>query len=184
MADSWSTDGHKWLNLPFDSGFVFIADAAAHRASFSQVTTYSVPTQTLRDQKDFNPEWSRRGRGFPAYAAIRALGRQGVAEIVERCCAHAARLVDEIGAMDGAEILARPVINQGLLRFFAEDGQHDRRTDAVIARIQSQGVAWFGGVTWNGRRAMRVSVCNWATTGRDIDLTLASVREAVAACGR
>ena len=183
-ADSWSTDGHKWLNLPFDSGFVFIADAAAHRASFSQGTTYSSPSQDVRDQKDFNPEWSRRGRGFAAYAAIRALGRSGIAEMVDRCCGHAARLVAEFGRLPGAEVLAHPIINQGLVRFRAEDGQHDRRTDAVIARIQANGVAWFGGVTWNGCRAMRVSVCNWATTGRDIDLTVASVRDAVAACSR
>ncbi len=179
LADSWATDGHKWLNLPFDSGFVFVADPASHSAAFAQNTSYSVPLGTLRNQKDWNPEWSRRGRGFPVYAAIRALGRSGIAEIVERCCAHAARLVEGIGALDGAEILAAPVINQGLVRFRAADGNHDRRTDAVIKRIQDAGIAWFGGVTWHDVRAMRVSVCNWLTSERDIERSIDAVREAL-----
>jgi glutamate/tyrosine decarboxylase-like PLP-dependent enzyme len=179
-ADSWSTDGHKWLNLPFDSGLVFVADPSAHRAAFTQEASYSIPREELRNQKDWNPEWSRRSRGFPAYAALRALGRAGIGDIVERCCAHADRLVRGIGALTGAELVASPTINQGLVRFLAEDGDHDRRTDAVIARIQEKGVAWFGGATWHGMRVMRVSVCNWLTTDRDVDLTLASVREALA----
>ncbi|MCC7046791.1 MAG: aspartate aminotransferase family protein [Alphaproteobacteria bacterium] len=180
QADSWATDGHKWLNLPFDSGLVFVADAAAHRAAFAQNTSYSVPVEELRNQKDWNPEWSRRGRGFAAYAAIRALGRAGIADIVERCSAHAASLVDGIGALDGAEIAARPVINQGLVRFLGADGDHDRQTDAVIRRIQAGGEAWFGGATWRGMRVMRVSVCNWATTDRDIGRAIEAVRAALA----
>lgn len=174
-ADSWATDGHKWLNLPFDSGQVFVAHPAAHRAAFAQDASYSVPTQELRNQKDWNPEWSRRGRGFVAYAAIRALGRAGIAEIVERCCAHTQRLVNGIGRLPGAQILAMPIINQGLVRFLAPDGNHDSATDEVIRRIQLDGVAWFGGATWNGMRVMRVSVCNWMTTHDDIERTLASV---------
>ncbi|MCC6471102.1 MAG: aspartate aminotransferase family protein [Alphaproteobacteria bacterium] len=180
QAHSWATDGHKWLNLPFDSGLVFVADAAAHRAAFAQNASYSVPVEEMRNQKDWNPEWSRRGRGFAAYAAIRALGRSGIADIVERCSAHAGRLVAAIGALDGAEIAARPVINQGLMRFLGPDGDHDRRTDAVIRRIQAQGKAWFGGATWRGMRVMRVSVCNWATTDRDIDRAIDAVRAAIA----
>ncbi len=176
-ADSWATDGHKWLNLPFDSGMVFVAHAAAHRAAFAQDASYSVPHEDLRNQKDWNPEWSRRGRGFPAYAAIRALGRAGIGEIVERCCAHADRLVREIGRLPGAEVVAAPVINQGLVRFLGTDGDHDRATDAVIRAIQQKGVAWFGGATWNGMRVMRVSVCNWSTTDQDIVQTVASVAE-------
>jgi glutamate/tyrosine decarboxylase-like PLP-dependent enzyme len=156
-----------------------VADAAAHRASFAQDTSYSVPTEQLRNQKDWNPEWSRRGRGFPFYAAVRALGRNGIGELVDRCCRHAERLVHEIGALDGAEILAAPVINQGLVRFLSPDGNHDRFTDAVIHRIQDDGVAWFGGVTWRGQRAMRISVCNWQTSDDDIDRTIASVRRAL-----
>jgi glutamate/tyrosine decarboxylase-like PLP-dependent enzyme len=177
QADSWATDGHKWLNLPFDSGMVFVADTAAHRAAFAQDASYSVPHEDLRNQKDFNPEWSRRGRGFPAYAAIRALGRAGIGEIVERCCIHAERLVREIAALPGAEVVAAPVINQGLVRFLGADGNHDRATDQVIRAIQQKGVAWFGGATWNGMRVMRVSVCNWSTSDQDIDATVASVAE-------
>jgi len=177
LADSWATDGHKWLNLPFDSGLVFVADAAAHRASFAQDTSYSVPTEQVRNQKDWNPEWSRRGRGFPFYAAVRALGRSGIGDMIDRCCAHAERLVREIGQLDGAEIVAPPVINQGLVRFLGPDGDHDRFTDTVIRRIQDDGVAWFGGVTWRGMRAMRISVCNWLTSDDDIDRTVASVRK-------
>jgi len=167
-ADSWATDGHKWLNLPFDSGLVFVAHAAAHRASFAQDTSYSVPTEAVRNQKDFNPEWSRRGRGFPLYAAIRALGRSGIADLIERSCAHTQRLVEGIGSLPGAEIAAAPVINQGLVRFLSKDGGHDSFTDRVIRRIQDDGVAWFGGVTWRGMRVMRISVCNWRTSEDEI----------------
>jgi len=181
QADSWATDGHKWLNLPFDSGLVFVRDAAAHRASFAQDTSYSVPNEAVRNQKDWNPEWSRRGRGFPLYAAFRALGRKGIAEIVDRCCRHANRLVTEIGRLPGAEIAAVPVINQGLVRFVAADGAHDTFTDRVIRRIQEDGVAWFGGATWRGMRVMRISVSNWRTSDEDIDLTIDSVRRMLAA---
>ena len=177
QADSWATDGHKWLNLPFDSGFVFVAHPAAHRASFAQTTSYSIPREELRNQKDWNPEWSRRGRGFPAYAAIRALGRAGIGEIVDRCCAHAARLVEGIGGLPGAEIVAAPIINQGLVRFLSADGDHDGATDEVIRRVQANGVAWFGGATWRGIRVMRVSVCNYLTSEADIERTLTSLRE-------
>ncbi|HZS83474.1 MAG TPA: aminotransferase class V-fold PLP-dependent enzyme [Stellaceae bacterium] len=179
-ADSWATDGHKWLNLPFDCGLAFAAHPLAHRAAFAQDTSYSIPREELRNQKDWNPEWSRRGRGFPAYTAIRALGRSGIAAIVERCCAQADRLVKGIGALPGAEIIAAPTINQGLVRFLSKDGDHDRTTDAVIRRIQAKGVAWFGGATWRGMRVMRVSVCNWQTTDHDIDATLASIAEILA----
>lgn len=180
QADSWATDGHKWLNLPFDSGFVFVAHPAAHRAAFAQDTSYSIPREELRNQKDWNPEWSRRGRAFPAYTAIRALGRSGVAAIVERCCAHADRLLRGIGALPATEVVAEPVINQGLVRFLAEDGNHDRATDEVIRRIQAKGVAWFGAATWRGMRVMRVSVCNWLTTEDDIERTLTSIAEVLA----
>ena len=180
QADSWATDGHKWLNVPFDSGFVFVADPSAHCAAFSQATSYATPIGGLRNQKDWNPEWSRRGRGFAVYAAIRSLGRAGIEQLVNRCCAHAKRLVEGIGELPGAAVVAAPVINQGLVRFLAEDGDHDRHTDRVIERIQDGGIAYFGGVTWRGARAMRVSVCNWATSESDIDRSIAAVREALA----
>ena len=181
QADSWATDGHKWLNLPFDSGFVFIADPAAHRGAFTQEASYSVPVAGTRHPKDWNPEWSRRGRAFPAYAAIRALGREGIAEVVERCCDHATRLVSEIGALPGVEVLAQPQVNQGLLRFLDAEGDHDRRTDAVIAGLQAEGTAWFGGTTWRGQRAMRVSVCSWRTKDEDVTRTVEAVRRVLSA---
>jgi glutamate/tyrosine decarboxylase-like PLP-dependent enzyme len=179
QADSWATDGHKWLNLPFDCGLAFVAHPSAHRAAFAQEVSYSLPVEGFRNQKDWNPEWSRRGRAVPAYAAIRALGRSGIAEIVDRCCAHATRLTEGIGALTGAEIVARPTINQGLVRFLSPDGDHDRHTDDTIRRIQAKGVAWFGGATWRGMRVMRISVCNWATTARDVEESIASVREVI-----
>jgi glutamate/tyrosine decarboxylase-like PLP-dependent enzyme len=181
-ADSWVTDGHKWLNLPFDSGLVFVAEPLAHRSSFAQVTSYAIPVDGLRNQKDWNPEWSRRGRGFTAYAAIRALGRTGIGDIVDRCCAHADRLVRSIGALPATEVVASPVINQGLVRFLASDGDHDRRTERVIERIQAKGVAWFGGATWRHKRVMRVSVCNWLTSDCDVERAIATVCEAAAEC--
>ena len=178
-ADSWATDAHKWLNVPFDSGLVFVAHATAHRAAFAQETSYSIPHEELRNQKDWNPEWSRRGRGFPVYAAMRSLGRSGIADIVDRCCDHAKRLVGGIGRLPNTEVVASPTINQGLVRFLSRDGNHDGFTDAVIRRIQANGVAWFGGATWRGVRVIRVSVCNWRTTEDDIDRTLAAIREAL-----
>ncbi len=181
LADSWATDGHKWLNLPFDSGFVFVADPAPHSAVFAQPTSYAIPIAGVREPKDWNPEWSRRARGFVAYAALRSLGRSGVAEMVERCCVLATRLVDGLAALPGVETLARPRINQGLVRFLAADGEHDRRTDRIIEAIRDAGTAWFGGTTWRGKRAMRISVCNWRTSESDVDETVAAVGKILAA---
>jgi len=179
-ADSWATDGHKWLNVPFDSGFAFVADREAHRASLSIRAAYLTHAADARDQMDWNPEWSRRARAFPAYAALRQLGRHGVAALIERCCSHACSLVVGIGELDGAEVLWRPTINQGLVRFLdknpgATDEDHDRRTDEVIAEIQKSGEAFFGGTTWRGRRAMRVSVCNWQTSEEDVTRVVRAV---------
>ncbi|MGV2290495.1 aminotransferase class V-fold PLP-dependent enzyme [Trinickia sp. YCB016] len=178
-ADSWATDGHKWLNLPFDNGFVFVADSEAHRAVFTMETSYSAASQGAREQRDWTPEWSRRGRAVSCYAAIRALGREGIGEMVARCCEHATQLVDGLAALPGVEVLARPRINQGLVRFLDRDGAHDARTDATIAAIQASGVAWFGGTTWRGKRAMRISVCNWRTTDDDVRRTLDAVAQIV-----
>ena len=179
-ADSWATDGHKWLNVPFDSGFAFVADTEAHRASLSIRASYLTHAADARDQVDWNPEWSRRARGFPAYAALRQLGRDGVAELVERCCRHAHSLTTRIGALPGAEVLWEPTINQGLVRFLdrdpgATEAAHDRRTDGVIEAILKTGEAFFGGTTWRGRRAMRISVTNWRTTDADVDRVVNAV---------
>lgn len=179
-ADSWATDAHKWLNVPFDCGLVFCAHPLAHAAGLAIDEGYLVaPEGDARDQKSWNPEWSRRGRGFAVYAAIRSLGRQGIAEIVDRCCLCAGRLVAEIGVLPGVEVLAELVLNQGLVRFLDPAGDHDGRTDEVIRRIQAAGVAWFGPTTWHGSRAMRISVVNWRTSDSDVDRTIASVRAAL-----
>lgn len=173
-ADSWATDGHKWLNVPYDCGYAFIAQADAQRAAMSYQASY-LAASPARDQIDWNPEWSRRARGFSTYAAIRQLGRRGIAEIVERCCDYARALTLGIGQLPGAEVLWTPVINQGLVRFLDPAGaDHDRRTDEVIAAIQAGGEAYFGGVTWRGRRAMRISVCNWLTTEAGVERVVAA----------
>jgi glutamate/tyrosine decarboxylase-like PLP-dependent enzyme len=181
-ADSWATDGHKWLNVPYDCGYAFIADAQSHRASMSHRAAYLVHDEDARDQMDWNPEWSRRGRGFPTYAALRQLGRGGVANLVERCCKHAHAIVTRVGALPGAEVVWEPAINQGLVRFLdprpgASEEDHDHWTDKVIAAILAAGEAFFGGTTWRGRRAMRVSVCNWQTGDEDVERVVASVAQ-------
>ncbi len=178
-ADSWATDGHKWLNLPHDSGFVFVADPRAHQAAFGQAASYSVLIEGTRRQIDWNPEWSRRSRGFAVYAALGALGRTGVATLVERSCDMAKAIVDGLSRLPDVEVLARPRINQGLVRFLDPTGGHDALTDAVAAELQRAGVAWFGTTTWRGMRAMRVSVCNWRTGPGDVEISLEAVRQAL-----
>ena len=181
-ADSWATDGHKWLNVPYDCGYAFVADPATQRAAMSYHASYLVFDAAARDQIDWNPEWSRRARGFSTYAAIRQLGRRGIAEIVDRCCDHARALTLGIGGLPGAEVLWRPVINQGLVRFLDPRGHdHDRRTDEIIAAVQASGEAFLGGVTWRDMRAMRISVCNWMTTERDVQRVIAAFAHALAA---
>ena len=180
-ADSWAVDGHKWLNVPFDSGYAFVADSHAHRSSTSHRAAYLTHDVEARDQIDWNPEWSRRARGFPTYAALRQLGRQGVAELIKRCCLHASELVSKIGELPGAEILAKPIINQGVLRFLdlhpsASEQDHDRKTDEVIAAVNASGEAFFTGSTWRGRRVMRVSVCNWRTNEVDVERAVDAFR--------
>jgi glutamate/tyrosine decarboxylase-like PLP-dependent enzyme len=150
----------------------------SHRAS------YTMYVGDARDQIDWNPEWSRRGRGVATYAAIRQLGRRGIAALVERSCRHAHTLVTRIGALPGAAVVWVPQVNQGLVRFLdpspgATETDHDRRTDAVIAAIRETGEAFFGGTTWRGQRCMRVSVCNWQTTDADLDRAVAAVQQAL-----
>jgi len=144
--------------------------------------SYLTHAEDARDPFDWSPEWSRRGRGVPTYAAIRELGRTGIADLVERCCRHASALVEGIGALAGAEILWAPVINQGLLRFpdpapGATDADHDARTDRTIAAIIATGKLFVGGTTWRGKRCMRISVCNWRTSEADVAMAVEAVRE-------
>jgi glutamate/tyrosine decarboxylase-like PLP-dependent enzyme len=188
QADSWAVDGHKWLNVPYDCGYAIVADADAHRAAMSQAAAYLLPSAVARDQVDWNPEFSRRARGFATYAAIRQLGRDGIRALVERCCDHARTITTGIGALPGAELVWEPVLNQGLLRFpdprpGAIDHDHDRHTERVIAAIVASGEAFFGPTTWRGRRCMRVSVSNWRTTDDDVRRTIAAARTVLAAFG-
>ena len=168
-ADSWATDAHKWLNAPFDCGIVATAHADRHRATMAIRASY-MTEHAERTSMDWNPEWSRRARAVPVYAALRSLGRDGIAELVDRCSALCLRLVEGIGALDGAEVVVRPEINQGLVRF-----GDDARTDAMVTALQAEGTSWFGAATWNDVRVMRVSVCNWRTTADDVDRTVAAV---------
>ena len=179
-ADSWATDGHKWLNIPYDCGYAFVADPKAHGASMSHRASYISYSSDARDQADWNPEWSRRARGFSSYAAIRQLGIEGISDMIERCCTQARALVMGIGGLHGAELVWEPQINQGLVRFLdlnagASQEDHDRRTDEMIAKINAAGDAYFSGTTWRGRRAMRVSVCNWRTTSEDVTRTVTNI---------
>ncbi len=182
-ADSWATDAHKWLNVPYDSGLAFVADAAAHRAAMAIPAAYKVDVDGGRDQFEWGPEWSRRARGFTVYAALRALGRRGVAALVDRCCDMATRLVQRLGALPGVEVLAPPIVNQALVRFLDGPrdggGDHDARTQAVVERIQRGGGAWFGPTTWRGMRVMRISVSNFRTDAAAVDRVVDAVAQAL-----
>jgi glutamate/tyrosine decarboxylase-like PLP-dependent enzyme len=178
-ADSWATDGHKWLNVPYESAYAFIADPMAHAKTMSWSAAYMPRVEGLRNPSVWNMEFSRRGRAIPTYAALRQLGRAGLADLVDRCCVMARRLVLGVGALPGAAVIWEPVINQGLIRFYdrrpgATEEDHDRRTAEVIKAIVDSGEAVFGGTTWRGMYVMRVSVTNWMTTARDVDRTIAA----------
>jgi glutamate/tyrosine decarboxylase-like PLP-dependent enzyme len=178
MADSWATDGHKWLNVPYDCGIAIIRDREAHKAAMTISASYIEAESAARDQIDWNPEWSRRARGVPVYAALKELGRTGVEALIDRCCDHCAALVEGIGALPGAEVLAAPTLNQGLVRFnrpSATPEENDAFTGDVMMRINATGEAFFSGTSWNGRQAMRVSVVNWRTTAQDVKRAIAAV---------
>lgn len=179
-ADSWATDGHKWLNVPFDCGVAIIRDKVAHKAAMTIAAPYVAPAEIARDQIDWNPEWSRRARGVPVYAALREMGRKGVAEMVDRCCSHCASIVEGIGNLPGAEIVVKPILNQGLLRFAREGmdaDQADGYTVEVMKGINSTGEAFFSDTLWQCRRAMRVSVVNWRTNEDDVKRAVEAARQ-------
>jgi glutamate/tyrosine decarboxylase-like PLP-dependent enzyme len=175
-ADSWITDAHKWLNVPYDSALVLCSDVEAHRAAMTISASYLIQDEArvVRDQVDWVPEFSRRARGFAVYAALRSLGRDGLAELVERTCDCAQRFADEIVELPGVELLNEVVLNQVLFRF-----ETDEQTDDVLRTVQDAGEVWMSGTTWDGRRAIRISVSNWQTTEEEIELALASFRAAV-----
>jgi glutamate/tyrosine decarboxylase-like PLP-dependent enzyme len=172
LADSWATDAHKWLNVPYDSGLVFCAHPQAHQAAVGVRASYLMHASGgERDEVDYTPDFSRRARGFPVYAALRALGRSGVAELVERCCALASRFAERLAAADGVEVLNEVVLNQVLVRF-ADSDSHTRE---VVDRVQQDGTCWMSGTTWRGRAAMRISVSNWSTDEADVDRSVAAI---------
>ena len=178
-ADSWATDAHKWLNVPYDSGIAFVADSESHKIAMTIPAAYKVEVENVRDQFEWGPEWSRRARGIPIYAALRTLGRNGVAELIERCCDLTRDFVLQLGELPGVEVLTTPVINQGLVRFLDPYGDHDTRTDEVITRINASGEAWFGPTVWNGMRVMRISLSNFRTTPDDIERAVAAIKVAM-----
>jgi glutamate/tyrosine decarboxylase-like PLP-dependent enzyme len=177
LADSWTTDAHKWLNVPYDSGLVFVRDREAHRAAMTLGAAYYVETAGAeRDSYNWVPESSRRARGFPVWAALRALGRAGVGELVERCARLARRMADRLGAAPGVDILNEVVLNQVLVRFTPRDGgDTDAWTREVMRRVQEDGTCWAGGTVWHGLTAMRISVSNWSTTEDDVDRSAAAI---------
>jgi glutamate/tyrosine decarboxylase-like PLP-dependent enzyme len=168
-ADSWATDAHKWLNVPYDNGIAFCAHPESHQAALGIRSVYLVYAEDGREPLDWTPEHSRRARGFTVYAALRSLGRSGVADLVERLCARARGLAAGLTDLPGCELLNDVVLNQVLVRF-----EDDEATDAVITAIQAGGEAWLGGTTWDGRRAIRISVSNWRTSEDDVERTLAA----------
>jgi glutamate/tyrosine decarboxylase-like PLP-dependent enzyme len=192
LADSWSTDAHKWLNVPYDSGLVFVRDKAAHHAAMTLGAEYYVETAGgERDNYNWVPESSRRARGFAVLAALRSIGRTGLVDLIERDSRLARRMADHLAQGPGVRILNDVVLNQVLVRFDAveHDGVNvdpdeasagDRRTRAVIDAVQRDGTCWLGGTTWQRRAAMRVSVSSWKTTEDDIDRSAAAILRCVA----
>jgi glutamate/tyrosine decarboxylase-like PLP-dependent enzyme len=176
-ADSWALDTHKWLNVPYDSGLVFCAHPDSHRAAMAASADYIVQSDPgqPRDGWEWTPSMSRRARGFAVYAALRSLGQQGVAELVERCCAHALAFAKGLADLPGCQLVNEVVINQVLFRF-----QDDQTTDRVLRRVVDSGEAWMSGTTFDGRRAIRLSVTNWQTTESDIARALEAFRDSLA----
>ena len=196
-ADSWTTDAHKWLNVPYDSGIAIVRDAAAHRAAMTLGAAYYIETGGAeRDPYNWVAESSRRARGFAIYAALRELGRDGLIAMIDRCCAIARRMAEGLRDAPGVTILNDVVLNQVLVRFaspatdLSADGASepdpavvDAFTRDVIAAVQADGTCWLGGTTWHGMAAMRISVSNWSTTEADADLSVAAIRRCAAQVG-
>jgi len=169
QADSWATDAHKWLNVPYDSGIAFVRNALDLKAAMSITAEYLLTESEFRNPSDYTPELSRRARGVDVWAALRSLGRRGVEELIDRCCAHARRFAESLSA-EGYEILNDVVLNQVLVAF-----GDDATTRHIIDEIQRDGTCWCGVTVWQERTAMRISVCNWSTTTADVDKSLAAI---------
>jgi glutamate/tyrosine decarboxylase-like PLP-dependent enzyme len=164
----------QWLNVPYDCGVAFTVHPESHSGAFSARAPYLVFDDETRDELDWNPEHSRRARALTVYAAIRALGRTGIAEMVERCCRHARRFAIALEGLS-AEVLNDVELNQVLFRFAT-----DEQTNAVLHGVQESGEAWMGGTTWDGRTAIRISVSNWQTNDADVERTLGAFAANVA----
>ena len=172
LADSWATDAHKWLNVPYDSGVAIVRHAEDHRAAMTSTAAYLIQTGGAeRDAVDWCPEFSRRARGIPVHAALRTLGRDGVAALVDRCCGHARRFATLLAAEPGVHILNDVVLNQVLVRF----DDDDQATREVVTGVQQDGTCWVSGTTWHGLAAMRISVSNWATSDEDVVASVAAM---------
>ena len=169
QADSWATDAHKWLNVPYDSGLAFVRDANALKAAMAITAEYLPTESTERNPSDYTPELSRRARGVEVWTALRSLGRAGLAELFERNCRQARRFAQGL-AQAGHEVLNEVVLNQVLVAF-----SEPQRTRRIVAAIQQDGTCWCGGTVWQGRTAMRISVCSWATTDADVEQSLAAM---------
>jgi len=179
-ADSWATDAHKWLNVPYDSGLAFTVHPAAHRAALSVSAAYLVRSaEEPREPMDWTPESSRRARGFAVYAALRELGRTGVEAMIDRCCRLAGRFADQLRAEPRLRVLNEVVLNQVLVRVEPASGDADRATRETIRRVQEERVCWLGGTRWHDMDAMRISVSNWSTTETDVDRSVESIVRAV-----
>jgi glutamate/tyrosine decarboxylase-like PLP-dependent enzyme len=177
LADSIAVDCHKWLNVPYDSGLVFVRDSSAHRAAMSLSAAYYVsPPELVRENHDWVPEASRRARGFAVYAALRTLGRRGLADMIERCCSLARRMAERLSRDAGVQILNDVVLNQVLVRFSPPSGgDPDVFTAEVVRKVQEDGACWLSGTRWHGMHAMRISVSNWSTAEADIDTSAAAI---------
>ena len=173
--DSWSTDGHKLLNVAYDCGVALCREPAAHRAAMSVQASYLEQGTGARDPMDWNPEFSRRARGVAVYATLRALGRSGVADLVDRTVRLAQRFAESLSASGLAEIVNEVGANQVLVRWLAPDGDTARVADAVMAGIRAEGTAFFSGTTYRGERLMRISVSDWATDDDDVDRVVAAL---------
>ena len=175
-ADSWAADAHKWLNVPYDCGIVFTRHPDAHAEAMAVAASY-LQRGGGRSPSDWVPESSRRARGFAVWAALRSLGRNGVGDLVDRCCEHARRFGELLAAEPAVEILNEVVLNQVLVRF----GDDDETTREVVRRVQEDGTCWLGATDWQGRAAMRISVSSFRTTTEDVERSTDAILEAAAA---
>lgn len=176
LADSWATDAHKWLNVPYDCGVSFVRDSSAHRASMTTTAAYlEQTTGAERDAVDWNPEFSRRARGLTVYAALRHLGRRGVEDLVDRLCARASQMAELLRRDPRVAIVNDVTLNQVLVRI----GNDDALTRETVGRVQRDGTCWMAGTTWHGLAAIRISVSNWATSESDIERSAAAILRSI-----